>query len=174
MPGPASSPTPTGISRRAVLLGAALPVSVVTLGSLTSCGGSEATPEAIEIAPIEPEAPEENVLDELSLVGAYLGAIEAHPELRGSLTSLADQHRAHARELGASEEDLSAVVPIAPAATTLKATLTELIAREREAADLRAQSAQLDQEEQRVRALTYIAASESSHIPELRDIRANA
>ncbi len=173
VPSPASSLARTGISRRAVLLGAALPVGLVTLGSLTSCGGGEATPEAIEIAPTEPEAPEENLLDELSLIGAYLGAIEAHPELRGSLTSLADQHRAHARELGASQEELSAIVPITPAAAKVKATLTELIARERAAADLRAQSAQLDPAGERVRTLTFIAASESSHIPELRDIRGN-
>ena len=138
---------------------------------VTGCGSEEASPDAVSIDPIEPEVPDENLVDELSLIGAYLGVIEAFPELRGTLQSIADQHRAHARELGAGDDDLAAVAPITPAAVRAKPALTELVARERSAAALRAESALRGQDAGRVRALTYIAASESSHIPELRDIR---
>jgi hypothetical protein len=158
------------VTRRSVLAASGL------LGALvvTGCGSEEASPDAVSIDPIEPEAPDENLVDELSLIGAYLGVIEAFPELRGSLQAIADQHRAHARELGAGDDDLAAITPITPAAVRVKPALAELVAREQSAAALRAESAQRGQDTERVRALTYIAASESSHVPELRDIRRQA
>ena len=150
-----------------------IPVAVLGIATLSSCGSDEPVPEAIEVQPSEPETPEENLLDELSLIGAYLGAIDTFPELRGSLTTIADQHRAHATALGATPEQLQGIAPIAPAAARMKPALAELIARERAAADLRADSANTSSDPDTVRSLTYIAASESSHIPELRDIRGN-
>lgn len=160
------------MSRRAVVV-SGIPLAAVGLFALSSCGSEEPMPEAIEVQPSEPEQPEENLLDELSLIGAYLGAIDAFPELRGTLTAIADQHRAHATTLGATPEQLDAITPIPPAAARIKAALAELIARERAAADLRAESANNSTDAGTVRTLTYIAASESSHIPELRDIRGN-
>jgi hypothetical protein len=161
------------VTRRA-LLTSSIPVGAIGLIALTSCGSDEPAPEAIEIQPTEPEQPEENLLDELSLIGAYLGAIEAFPELRGTLTAIADQHRAHASELGATPEQLQTIAPIPPAAARIKPALGELIARERAAAQLRAEAANAGTDAPTVRALTFIAASESSHIPELRDVRRNA
>lgn len=161
------------LSRRA-LLASSIPVGVFVVGALTSCGSDEPAPEAIEVQPSEPEQPDENLLDELSLIGAYLGAIEAFPELRGTLTAIADQHRAHAIELGATPEQLQGLTPIPPAAARIKPALGELIARERAAAELRAESANVSADAGTIRALTYIAASESSHIPELRDVRRQA
>jgi hypothetical protein len=161
------------LTRRA-LLASSVPVGAIGLITLTSCSSDEPGPEAIEVQPTEPEQPEENLLDELSLIGAYLGAIEAFPELRGTLTAIADQHRAHASELGATPEQLEAIAPIPPAAARIKPALGELIAREGAAAEMRAESANTDTDAPTVRALTFIAASESSHIPELRDVRRNA
>lgn len=166
------NPTPVPVSRRALVV-SGIPVAVLGIAALSSCGSDEPVPEAIEVQPSEPETPEENVLDELSLIGAYLGAIDAFPELRGSLTAIADQHRAHATALGATPEQLQGISPIAPASARIKPALAELIARERAAADLRADAANAGTDPDTVRSLTYIAASESSHIPELRDIRSN-
>lgn len=165
-------PAELRLSRRA-LLASSIPVGALGLTALTSCGSEEPVPDAIEIQPTEPEQPDENLGDELSLIGAYLGAIEAFPELRGTLTAIADQHRAHASELGATPEQLQAVSPISPAAVRVRAALGELIARERAAAELRANAANTSTDPGNIRSLTYIAASESSHVPELRDIRGN-
>lgn len=149
-------------------MAAGLPVGV---GVLAACGGGTPVPEAVEVRPSAPEAPEENLLDELSLIGAYLGAIAEFPELRGTLSAIADQHLAHARELGASQDQLAAVEAIVPDAVRRGPAITELISRERAAADMRADGAVRAQSPDQVRTLTFIAASESSHIPELRDLR---
>lgn len=161
------------LTRRALVV-SSIPIGAFGLLTLTGCGSGEPAPEAIQVQPTEPEQPDENLLDELSLVGAYLGAIEAFPDLRGTLTAIADQHRAHASELGATPEQLQGISPIPPAAARAKPALGELIARERAAADLRAESANASTDAETVRALTFIAASESSHIPELRDVRRGA
>ena len=159
---------------RRTLLASSVPLGALGLITLSSCGSDEPAPEAIEIQPTAPDQPDENLLDELSLIGAYLGATEAFPELLGTLTAIADQHRAHASELGATPEQLDAITPIPPAAARITPALGELIARERAAAELRADSANASTDGDTVRALTFIAASESSHIPELRDVRRNA
>lgn len=161
------------VSRRALLV-STVPLGAIGLLTVTSCGSDDPVPEAIEVQPTQPEQPDENLLDELSLIGAYLGAIESFPELRGTLTAIVDQHRAHASELGATPDQLETITPIPPAAARIKPALGELIARERSSAELRADSANASPDADIVRALTFIAASESSHIPELRDIRRNA
>jgi len=157
-------PDPT---RRAVLLGAIATSATVVVG----CSNSDQQPEAIEIEPTAPPEPDPNVLDELALIGAYTGAINAFPELRGTLGVIADQHRGHARELGATEAELAAITPIPPSATNIRPAVTELIKRERSAANLRADSTAAAQDPEAVRALTFIAASEASHVPELQDVR---
>ncbi len=154
-------------TRRVVLLGGFAAGATLIVG----CSSSSEQPDAIEIEPTTPPPPDPNLLDELALIGAYVGAIEAFPELRGTLTTIADQHRAHARELGATEADLTAITPIPPSAANVRPAVTELIKRERSAADLRAESALAAETGESVRALTFIAASEASHVPELRDVR---
>ena len=149
-------------------------MGLVGVGALTSCGNGQPAPEAIDIQPTPVPEPDPNLLDELNLIGAYLGVIEAFPELRGSLSAIADQHRAHATELGATDEQLTQVTAILPAAVAPRPAIGELIARERAAAELRVETALTSNEPTTVRALTFIAASESSHIPELRDLRSGA
>ena len=161
-----------GPSRRTLLSAATAVIGLAGVASLGACGSDQPAPEAIEIKPSAPEPPDENLLDELALIGAYLGVIDAFPQVRGSLTTIADQHRAHALELGASPEQLGAVTAIVPAAVALRPAVAELIAREKTAAALRADTAQVATDVDTVRALTFIAASESSHIVELRDVRA--
>ena len=168
------SPPIQGLPRRTLLSAATAVVGLAGVVTLGACGPDQPAPEAIEIKPSAPEPPEENLLDELALIGAYLGVIDAFPQVRGSLTAIADQHRAHALELGASSEQLDAVTAIVPAAVALRPAVAELIAREKAAAQLRADSAQVATDTGLVRALTFIASSESSHIVELRDVRASA
>jgi len=139
--------------------------------ALTACGGGDPAPEPIEIEPSEPPEQDETLLDELALIGAYEGTIAVHRELRGSLSTIAEQHRAHARELGATEDDLAAIDPIPPQAANAEEAVANLIKRERRAAEQRAKAAEQAEQTERVRALTFIAASESSHVPELKDIR---
>ena len=157
-------PAPT---RRAFLLAGAATGAL----ALAGCSGDDPAPEAVEIEPTAPPEPEPNLLDEFTLIGAYAGAIAAFPELRGTLTTIADQHRAHARELGATDADLAGIEPIPPDAQRIRPAVTELIKRERSAARLRAESTIGDVEPETIRALTFIAASEASHIPELQDVR---
>lgn len=154
-------------TRRAVLVGGFAAGATLVVG----CSSSSEQPEAIEVEPTAPPQPDPNLLDELALIGAYLGAVEAFPELRGTLATIADQHRAHARELGATETELAAITPIPPSAANVRPAVTELIKRERSAADMRAESAAGAENGESVRALTFIAASEASHVPELRDVR---
>lgn len=161
---PYAVPAPT---RRAILLGGA----AATAWIATGCSGEDEQPEAVSVEPTTPEQPDPNLSDELTLIGAYLGAIDAFPELRGTLSTIADQHRSHARELGATESDLTGIEPIPPSAARIRPVVTELIKRERAAAGMRAESALVDDDATSVRALTFIGASESSHIPELQDVR---
>lgn len=157
-------PAPT---RRAVLWGAAAIPALAVAG----CSSEEPVPAAVTIEPTPPAQPEEDLLDELTLIGAYLGAIEAFPDLRGTLSAIADQHRAHARELGATEADLSDVTAIPPNAAKPAAAITELIKRERAAAGMRSDMALAATNAANTRMLTFIAASEASHVPELQDAR---
>ncbi|HEV8025577.1 MAG TPA: ferritin-like domain-containing protein [Candidatus Nanopelagicales bacterium] len=156
--------TPT---RRAVLIGGAVATAALVVG----CSGDADQPGAVPVEPTAPPEPDQNLLDELTLIGAYLGAIETFPNLRGTLTTIADQHRAHARELGASEADLTAIEPITPRANNIRPAVTELIKLERAAAQLRADSTAGLEDGEAVRVLTFIAASEASHVPELQDVR---
>jgi len=156
------------MSRRALLLSGAAATALLAAG----CSSETPALDSVTVDPTAAPEPEPNMIDELTLIGAYLGAISAFPELRGTLTAIADQHRAHAVELGASQEQLDAVEAIAPSAARIRPAATELIKRERAAAQMRAQSAESDSDGDFVRALTFIAASEASHIPELQDVRA--
>ena len=160
------------LERRRVLLGAiAAPVLGATAVALAACGSDEPPPEAVDIDPSPTVEKSEALLDELALVGAYEGTLAIYPELRGSLACTTDQHRTHARELGATEADFTDLAPIPPKATNAREAITNLISRERRAAEQRAQTAEQSESAEQVRAFTFIAASESSHVPELRDIR---
>ena len=168
----AASDAPSDVTRRRLLHGVvALPALGLAATALAACGSDEPAPEAIEIEPSAAAEPDETLLDELALIGAYAGTIAVYDQLRGSLTAIADQHRAHARELGATEADLAAVEPIPPNAGNAKQALANLITRERNAAGQRSDAAASADDPERIRALTFIAASESSHVPELKDIR---
>lgn len=163
---------PSDVTRRRLLHGVvALPTLGLATTALAACGSEEPAPEAIEIEPSAAPEPDETLLDELTLIGAYAGTIAVYDQLRGSLTAIADQHRAHARELGATEADLEAVEAIPPKAGSAKEAISNLITRERNAAGQRSDAATSADDPERIRALTFIAASESSHVPELKDIR---
>jgi len=74
--------------RRAFLLGGIATGALFVAG----CSSDDPEPEAIEIEPTAPAEPDPNLVDEFTLIAAYTGAIAAFPELRGTLTTIADQH----------------------------------------------------------------------------------
>jgi hypothetical protein len=76
--------TRIGPTRRSVLVGASAAMGLFGVWALTSCGNDQPAPEAIDVQPTPAPEPDPNLIDELNLIGAYLGAIEAFPELRGS------------------------------------------------------------------------------------------
>ena len=115
--------------------------------------------------------PDTNLLDELSLLAAYAGVIEAFPELLGTLTTIAEQHKAHAAALGATPETLDAVQPKAPETTKVRQAVGQLLDLERTAAAIRVEGTAATDNPENIRLLTFIAASEASHVPELRDLR---
>lgn len=168
----AAGDTRLDVTRRRVLSSAvAIPAFGIAATTLAACGNDEPAPEAIEIEPSAAPEPDETLLDELALIGAYEGTITVYDELRGSLSAIADQHRAHARELGATEAELAAVEPIPPNAGNAKQAIANLITRERNSGGQRSDAAASSDDPERIRALTFIAASESSHVPELKNIR---
>ena len=151
------------LARRQVLQGAiAAPVLGATAVALAACGGDEPPPEAIDVAPSPTVEKSEALLDELALIGAYEGTLAIYPELRGSLAGISEQHRAHARELGATKEDFTDLEPIPPKAANAREAITNLISRERRAAEQRAQTAEQSESAEQVRAFTFIAASGSA------------
>lgn len=156
------------VSRRVLLT--ATPLALATLAA---CGTDSTNQADDDESPTIDPGPDLNLVNELTLIAAYAGAIQTFPQLRGTLSAIADQHRAHARELGATEDELDAITATEPTAQRIKPAITELIDREREAAQQRAKSAQQSTDTENVRTLTFIAASEASHVPELIDVRSN-
>ena len=131
--------------------------------------GDEPPPEAIDVAPsptVEERGPSRR-----ARTRCLRGNTRHLPRTRGSLAGIADQHRAHARELGATEEDFTDLEPIPPKAANAREAITNLISRERRAAEQRAETAEQSESAEQVRVFTFMAASKASHVPELRDIR---
>jgi dsDNA-specific endonuclease/ATPase MutS2 len=156
------------VSRRVLLT--ATPLALATLAAC----GTNTTDQANDAeSPTTDEDQGPDLADELTLIAAYTGAIESFPQLRGTLNAIADQHRAHARQLGAGEEELAAIAATLPGSEKIKPAITELIELERAAAKMRASSAQRSTDTDNTRTLTFIAASEASHVPELIDVRSS-
>lgn len=139
------------------------------IGLLAACSSSaEPGPESSSQLPATVSAAV--AAQEQELVALYVAVIAAYPVLGPSIAPIADQHRQHATSLGASSSPSPS-----PTATELPETADEalaaLMSAERQAMRQRIDSCVEADEPGLARTLAFIAASEGSHVPALRDLR---
>ena len=143
------------------------------VGLLAACSSDEPTSAPSDPASSAQPAPGDPAADvsagEQELIALYDGVIGAFPALGATLEAIRDEHRQHAAALAATAVPSAAVVT-APASRS--AALRLLIAAEREAMHSRIAASVAAPDPALARTLAFIAASEGSHVPALRDLRA--
>ena len=164
-----------GLTRREGLIALAL---VAPAGILAACTGSAepAPPSASASAP-PADLAAEVAGEESALIATYDALLAGVPglseEASALLTLIRDQHVQHLRRPG---RDRRAQPPASPgtAPATPAAAISLLVAAEREAARSRIRACVAADEPDLARLLTFIGASEASHVPALRDLGAGA
>ena len=167
------APTPRGITRRDGLLALGL---LAPVALLAACTGDDAAPDATS-SPAATEGAEglaaRVAAQESELVARYDAALaaldSADPGVRALLAGIRDQHAAHLDALGGT----STTPQIPPQPTAPSAVVAELVAAEREATRDRISACVESTEPELTRLLSLIAASEASHVPALRESRAD-
>ncbi len=150
-----------GLDRRRFILGTLTAVGAVTVAS---CGGQAATPTS-ESA--DDAVRSEVAAGEQALIDQYTATITAYPQLAASLTPIMQQHQAH---LAAMTIAAPSAVAMASAPTP-QAAVTALADAERAGALARGNSCRAATGADLARTLAFIAASEASHVPALREVR---
>jgi hypothetical protein len=159
-----------GITRRQGLLALGL---LAPAGLLTACSGSaDPAPATATATAPAPDLAAEVAAEESVLVAAYdavlAGQSGLDPEATALLTLIRDQHAEHRDALGTP----SSQAPAPAASGTTQAALAGLIAAERDAARSRVRACVAADDAELARLLAFIGASEASHVPALRDLRA--
>ena len=148
----------------------ALAGPVAALAACTS--GGEQSDQAPATSPAATDAMPRAAADEAALVAQYEAALErvadGQTELRAALSQIRDQHRAHLDALGGATD----APPPATLPSGTAAVLAELIDAERAASKERIDACVDTPDPDLARVLSLIAASEASHVPVLRDLRA--
>ena len=139
------------------------------IGFLAACSSSS------DADPIEPTAVPATVstavaAQEQELVQLYDATIAAYPEIAAALQVIRDQHQQHAMALDASSSPSSA--PPTEIAESVDRALVALVSAEKKAMRQRIDACVEAEDAGLARTLAFIAASESSHVPALRDLRA--
>lgn len=160
------------LTRRQGLLALAL---LAPAGLLAACNGSTEPPAPSSSASgPPPDLAAEVAAEESALVAAYdsvlAGPASLDPQATALLTLLRDQHSQHRDALGGAATEVTAPAP--PESTT--AALAGLIAAERAAARSRLRACVAAGDAELARLLTFIGASEASHVPALRDLGSGA
>jgi hypothetical protein len=172
MPDPGSwsdRPARGSITRRQGLVGLA---SLGALGVLAACSS---TPEPEQtVAPTTPPtvSPDAEALaNEHELIARYDATLATFPAIAAILQPIRDQHAQHAAALGgAASPDPTSSGPTLPALPTdTRAAVGALIDAERSAMRQRISACVAASAPETARLLTFIAASEGSHIPALKD-----
>jgi hypothetical protein len=173
-PRPARAPAARGLTRREGLIALAL---VAPAGILAACTGSaEPSPASTSASAMPADLATEVAAEESALMAIYDTVLVGVPGLGGEVTALLtlirDQHAQHLEALGGS----GAQPPLsgAPAPTTPASAVALLISAEREAARSRIRACVAADEGDLARLLTFIGASEASHVPALRDLSVGA
>ena len=111
-------------------------------------------------------------LDESALVAAYQSVLDGFADLDVSigavLTEIRDQHAQHRDALGGAPPATAAET----LASSLDAAIAGLMTRERAAARARRRACVEAEDPASARLLALIGASEASHVPALREVRA--
>jgi hypothetical protein len=162
------------LTRREGLLALAL---LAPAGLLAACSGSaDPAPASATATSPAPDQAAEVAAEESALIAAYDAVLAAQAgldaEATALLTAIRDQHAQHRDALGAPASSAPASPAAAPpAASTAEAALAGLIAAEREASRSRVRACVAADDTELARLLTFIGASEASHVPALRDLR---
>lgn len=155
-----------GLTRREGLLALGLLASV---GLAAGCSGS-AEPPSGSASALPADLAAEVAAEEAALVAIYDEALAATPGLdagtAGLLTLIRDQHAEHLDALGGVAASRSPSAP--PPAATAEAVIPILLAAERAAARSRIRACVAADDPGLARLLTFIGASEASHVPVLR------
>lgn len=142
------------------------------MAALAGCTSSDGSPADPTSAP-GPSAASASAAaaDEAALIARYEAALASvpddQPDLRTALSLIREQHRSHLDALGGAP---AATVPASAPATTA-GLLADLITAERAASDERITACVDARDPELARLLSFIAASEASHVPALRDLR---
>ena len=140
------------------------------IGFLAACSGraepEPATPTALPATVATAVAAQEQ-----DLVALYDAAIAAFPELAVSIQPIRDQHSQHATSLDSASTP-SPLPTTIDLPETVEAALVALVSAERRAKRQRIDACVEAGEAGLARTLAFIAASEGSHVPALRDLRA--
>lgn len=162
--------TGRGLTRREGLLALAL---LAPAGLIAACTGSaEPPPGSATASALPADLAAEVAAEEAALIARYDAVLAAETglgeETTALLTLIRDQHAQHLEALGGAA---TAVPPpdVASAPTAQGAVITGLIAAEREAARSRIRACVAADDADLARLLTFIGASEASHVPALRD-----
>ncbi len=139
------------------------------VGFLAACSSSS------DAEPVDPTSAPATVstavaAQEHELVQLYDATIAAYPEVATALQLIRDQHEQHAMALDASSSASSA--PPTEVAESVDKALVALVSAEKKAMRQRIDACVEAEDAGLARTLAFIAASESSHVPALRDLRA--
>lgn len=145
--------------------------AAVLLGpvALMAACGSDDTAEAPTAAPERPAPALDATVaaDEAQLIAHYDAVLASLPEgdsaVRATLLLIRDQHAEHREALGGGSADEPVVLPDQP-------SISSLMAAEKSAAKSRIRSCVEATDPELARVLTFIAASEASHVPALKDL----
>lgn len=163
-------PDAVALTRRQGLVAVALAGPVALLAACS--GDAQTTPPTSAEGSAVPAPADATAAEEAVLVAAYDAALESLPDLPAETTALLtlirDQHAQHRDALGGSDTEPASVA----APRTLDEALGALLDAERAAARSRVRACVAATDSESARLLSLIAASEASHVPALRDLRA--
>lgn len=152
------------MTRREGLLALA---AIGPIGLLAACGGDD---EPAPATPTEPPATISTAVaeQEQALVARYDATIAAFPDLASPLQAIRDQHSQHAIALDPQSTTSPAKVEVPEG---VNRAIAALVTAETRASRQRIDACVEADDPGLARLLTFIAASESSHVPALRDLR---
>jgi hypothetical protein len=169
---PSTPPSTAVLTRRQGLFALAL----ATTGAAIAACSSPSTPAPPTAPPSSATPQSETIRLEQELISKYDVAIAGVPTIAAALTALRDQHVDHITALGGTASTASApagaVAGFPGPSAGQSAIIQALLEAERVAATERIEACVAATDATLARILTFIAASESSHLPALKDLQA--